>query len=173
MINSVGKDNFHLRVRLHPYNVIRINKMLTCAGADRLQTGKKNHLSQACVRLEFSCTSCRDAWRLRQALRPLRSCQHQSGSSQHSCKIKNYHSSLLCTQFFAPAPLVLARQRCPSARSDHPPSHPAASPQVMMSIRTLLKSEDALEQRIILYYIILRRIILYYRGRDRRLRCRS
>jgi ribosomal protein L16/L10AE len=40
MINSVGKDNFHLRVRLHPYNVIRINKMLTCAGADRLQTGK-------------------------------------------------------------------------------------------------------------------------------------
>jgi large subunit ribosomal protein L10e len=39
MINSVGKDNFHLRVRLHPYNVIRINKMLTCAGADRLQTG--------------------------------------------------------------------------------------------------------------------------------------
>jgi large subunit ribosomal protein L10e len=41
MINSVGKDNFHLRVRLHPYNVIRINKMLTCAGADRLQTGMR------------------------------------------------------------------------------------------------------------------------------------
>jgi ribosomal protein L10e len=40
MINSVGKDNFHIRVRLHPYNIIRINKMLTCAGADRLQTGK-------------------------------------------------------------------------------------------------------------------------------------
>ena len=40
MINAVGKDNFHLRVRLHPYNVIRINKMLTCAGADRLQTGE-------------------------------------------------------------------------------------------------------------------------------------
>ena len=41
MINSVGKDNFHLRVRLHPYNIIRINKMLTCAGADRLQTGMR------------------------------------------------------------------------------------------------------------------------------------
>jgi len=41
MINSVGKDNFHVRVRLHPYNIIRINKMLTCAGADRLQTGMR------------------------------------------------------------------------------------------------------------------------------------
>jgi len=41
MINAVGKDNFHIRVRLHPYNVIRINKMLTCAGADRLQTGMR------------------------------------------------------------------------------------------------------------------------------------
>ena len=41
MINSVGKDNFHIRVRLHPYNIIRINKMLTCAGADRLQTGMR------------------------------------------------------------------------------------------------------------------------------------
>jgi len=41
MINSVGKDNFHLRVRLHPFNIIRINKMLTCAGADRLQTGMR------------------------------------------------------------------------------------------------------------------------------------
>jgi large subunit ribosomal protein L10e len=41
MINSVGKDNFHLRIRLHPYNIVRINKMLTCAGADRLQTGMR------------------------------------------------------------------------------------------------------------------------------------
>jgi len=41
MINCVGKDNFHIRVRLHPYNIIRINKMLTCAGADRLQTGMR------------------------------------------------------------------------------------------------------------------------------------
>ncbi|KAJ4458814.1 putative 60S ribosomal protein L10 [Paratrimastix pyriformis] len=34
-----GKDNFHLRVRAHPFHVMRINKMLSCAGADRLQTG--------------------------------------------------------------------------------------------------------------------------------------
>ena len=36
-----GKDNFHVRIRVHPYHVLRINKMLTCAGADRLQTGMR------------------------------------------------------------------------------------------------------------------------------------
>jgi len=36
-----GKDAFHLRVRLHPFHVLRINKMLSCAGADRLQTGMR------------------------------------------------------------------------------------------------------------------------------------
>ncbi|KAE8215019.1 hypothetical protein CF319_g976 [Tilletia indica] len=36
-----GKDSFHLRVRVHPHHVIRINKMLSCAGADRLQTGMR------------------------------------------------------------------------------------------------------------------------------------
>ena len=30
-----------MRVRVHPYHVIRINKMLSCAGADRLQTGMR------------------------------------------------------------------------------------------------------------------------------------
>ncbi|CDF38312.1 ribosomal protein L10, partial, partial [Chondrus crispus] len=34
-------DAFHLRVRAHPFHVIRINKMLSCAGADRLQTGMR------------------------------------------------------------------------------------------------------------------------------------
>ncbi|KNC87020.1 60S ribosomal protein L10 [Sphaeroforma arctica JP610] len=36
-----SKDGFHLRVRVHPYHVLRINKMLSCAGADRLQTGMR------------------------------------------------------------------------------------------------------------------------------------
>jgi large subunit ribosomal protein L10e len=36
-----GKESFHLRVRAHPYHVVRINKMLSCAGADRLQTGMR------------------------------------------------------------------------------------------------------------------------------------
>lgn len=35
MVNAVGKENFHMRVRAHPYHVLRINKMLSCAGADR------------------------------------------------------------------------------------------------------------------------------------------
>jgi large subunit ribosomal protein L10e len=38
---TTGKDSFHMRVRVHPYHVIRINKMLSCAGADRLQTGMR------------------------------------------------------------------------------------------------------------------------------------
>eukprot|EP01147_Barroeca_monosierra_P005361 gene5361-7112_t len=37
----IGKDSFHFRVRAHPFHVIRINKMLSCAGADRLQTGMR------------------------------------------------------------------------------------------------------------------------------------
>jgi len=36
-----GRDAFHMRVRVHPYHVLRINKMLSCAGADRLQTGMR------------------------------------------------------------------------------------------------------------------------------------
>ena len=30
-----------MRVRAHPYHVVRINKMVSCAGADRLQTGMR------------------------------------------------------------------------------------------------------------------------------------
>lgn len=41
MINNAGKESFHLRIRVHPYHVLRINKMLSCAGADRLQTGMR------------------------------------------------------------------------------------------------------------------------------------
>nr|CAG4717066.1 unnamed protein product [Naegleria fowleri] len=41
MLKYANKDNFHLRIRVHPYHVLRINKMLSCAGADRLQTGMR------------------------------------------------------------------------------------------------------------------------------------
>merc|ERR1712125_89033 len=41
MVMNGGKEAFHMRVRVHPCHVIRINKMLTCAGADRLQTGMR------------------------------------------------------------------------------------------------------------------------------------
>ncbi|KAF7989138.1 hypothetical protein HCN44_007448 [Aphidius gifuensis] len=41
MVKHAGKDQFHIRMRVHPFHVIRINKMLSCAGADRLQTGMR------------------------------------------------------------------------------------------------------------------------------------
>merc|ERR1719473_174135 len=41
MTKSSGKDSFHMRIRVHPFHVLRINKMLSCAGADRLQTGMR------------------------------------------------------------------------------------------------------------------------------------
>jgi large subunit ribosomal protein L10e len=42
-----GKDErgFHLRVRLHPFHVLRINKMLSCAGADRCRSAFSLSLS--------------------------------------------------------------------------------------------------------------------------------
>merc|ERR1712095_181950 len=41
MVKFCGKDSFHIRVRVHPFHVLRINKMLSCAGADRLQAGMR------------------------------------------------------------------------------------------------------------------------------------
>jgi len=41
LVKSCGKDAFHIRMRVHPFHVTRINKMLSCAGADRLQTGMR------------------------------------------------------------------------------------------------------------------------------------
>ena len=42
LVKYGGKDSFHMRVRAHPFHVTRINKMLSCAGADRLQTGMRH-----------------------------------------------------------------------------------------------------------------------------------
>lgn len=41
MIKQAGKDNYHMRICCQPVHILRINKMLTCAGADRLQTGMR------------------------------------------------------------------------------------------------------------------------------------
>jgi large subunit ribosomal protein L10e len=41
LVKEIGKDSFHARIRVHPHHVLRINKMLSCAGADRLQTGMR------------------------------------------------------------------------------------------------------------------------------------
>lgn len=42
MTVNCGKETFHMRVRVHPFHIVRINKMLSCAGADRLQTGMRH-----------------------------------------------------------------------------------------------------------------------------------
>eukprot|EP00038_Savillea_parva_P005698 m.159653 g.159653 ORF g.159653 m.159653 type:complete len:220 (-) comp11823_c0_seq1:124-783(-) len=60
----IGKDQFHMRLRVHPHHVLRINKMLSCAGADRLQTGMrgaygKPHGSAARVKIGQILISCR------------------------------------------------------------------------------------------------------------------
>merc|ERR1711890_122816 len=47
MVKNCGKDQFHIRIRVHPYHVNRINKMLSCAGADRLQTGMRGAFGKA------------------------------------------------------------------------------------------------------------------------------
>ena len=47
MQNNAGKEGFHIRIRVHPWHVIRINKMLSCAGADRLQTGMRHAYGKA------------------------------------------------------------------------------------------------------------------------------
>merc|ERR1711942_654084 len=40
-LEQLSSEALHLRMRCHPYHVTRINKMLSCAGADRLQTGMR------------------------------------------------------------------------------------------------------------------------------------
>jgi hypothetical protein len=53
---TAGKEAFHLRVRVHPFHVLRINKMLSCAGADRLQTGMRGAFGKpfaTCARVQI------------------------------------------------------------------------------------------------------------------------
>merc|ERR1712012_1358086 len=47
LVKNCGKEGFHIRVRVHPFHVLRINKMLSCAGADRLQTGMRGAFGKA------------------------------------------------------------------------------------------------------------------------------
>merc|ERR1712086_394450 len=47
MGTNAGRDFFHIRMRPHPYHVLRINKTLSCAGADRLSTGMRGAFGKA------------------------------------------------------------------------------------------------------------------------------
>lgn len=48
LVKHIGKESFHIRIRVHPHHVLRINKMLSCAGADRLQTGMRGSFGKPC-----------------------------------------------------------------------------------------------------------------------------
>ena len=51
LIKMCGKDGFHCRIRQHPFHVTRINKMLSCAGADR-------YLYQIYIHCEYALFCC-------------------------------------------------------------------------------------------------------------------
>merc|ERR1712184_62344 len=56
MVTRAGKEGFHIRIRVHPWHVVRINKMLSRAGADRLQTGMRHAYGKAlckCARVNI------------------------------------------------------------------------------------------------------------------------
>jgi len=56
MTNSSGRDTYHIRIRPHPFHVLRVNKMLSCAGADRLQTGMRGAFGRTygkCARVDI------------------------------------------------------------------------------------------------------------------------
>ncbi|MHA1238657.1 MAG: 50S ribosomal protein L16 [Candidatus Odinarchaeia archaeon] len=38
---KVGKENYHLKINVYPHHVLRENKMMAFAGADRLQDGMR------------------------------------------------------------------------------------------------------------------------------------
>lgn len=42
LVKTTGKEGYHIRTRAHPFHVIRQNKMLSCAGADRLSSGMRH-----------------------------------------------------------------------------------------------------------------------------------
>ena len=50
MVTKTGKEGFHVRVRVHPWHTVRINKMLSCAGADRLQQGMRHAFGKPYVK---------------------------------------------------------------------------------------------------------------------------
>lgn len=41
MTKTVGRSNYHLRIRVKPYHYLRENKMISGAGADRVQDGMR------------------------------------------------------------------------------------------------------------------------------------
>lgn len=41
LVKKVGFDNYHLKVRVYPHHILRENRMMAFAGADRIQEGMR------------------------------------------------------------------------------------------------------------------------------------
>ncbi|MHA1338413.1 MAG: 50S ribosomal protein L16 [Promethearchaeota archaeon] len=55
----IGRQNYHIRIRPHPWHVFRENKMMAFAGADRLQSGMRNSFGRCigrCARVRANQT---------------------------------------------------------------------------------------------------------------------
>jgi len=42
LTRRLGREKYHMRIRIHPHHVLRENKMMAVAGADRLQDGMRH-----------------------------------------------------------------------------------------------------------------------------------
>jgi len=67
LMKNAGKEYFHIRIRVHPFHVLRMSKMLSCAGADRLSQGMRHSYGKPtyrCARVEIGqpliSVRCRD-----------------------------------------------------------------------------------------------------------------
>jgi len=47
LVDGVGRNNFHLKIRLYPHHVLRENKLATGAGADRVSSGMRHAFGRA------------------------------------------------------------------------------------------------------------------------------
>jgi len=96
MVKNAGQESFHLRIRVHPWHVLRINKMLSCAGADRLQTGMRGAFGKTygtVARVEIGqillSVRCKDVHKP-QVLESLRRAKYKFPGRQRVCVGENW-----------------------------------------------------------------------------------
>jgi len=107
MVKNAGKESFHLRIRVHPWHVLRINKMLSCAGADRLQTGMRGAFGKTygtVARVEIGqillSVRAREVHQP-QVLEALRRAKYKFPGRQRLCVSENYGFTKLTKERYA------------------------------------------------------------------------
>jgi large subunit ribosomal protein L10e len=107
MVKNAGKESFHLRIRVHPWHVLRINKMLSCAGADRLQMGMRGAFGKtygtvarvSIGQILFSVRT-KDSYEP-QVLEALRRAKYKLPGRQRICLSENYGFTKLPRERYA------------------------------------------------------------------------